>query len=360
MLDGAAGADGLEDVEREGVRPVADRVDRGHESGVDGPAGDGHEVVELPREHAGPVGHGRGPGAEGAVGDDLERPHRQQAACAVDDVAGAEPAVDHGVEFRRVDARRHPQCVGAGVDPARPAVEAEAHLEVDDARHAAGGSGLGRVGDVPVEQVVRHLRECTGHVEGVLLAQDPVVTRLERAADECGEVGEREGVAPDRVQVTADDDGREARCGLVEQLASCGGRPQPVAVAVSDQHAVRRPGPRDRCEEVGGRLRGVAAGDVDAAAHQRPLVEVRVVVAEAGAEPRAGGLDDLGVGARGVERAGRRDLGDPAVGDADVGRGPGGAHPADGPEQDLRHRSSRSSARAACARSISSASAGDA
>ena len=83
---------------------------------------------------------------------------------------------------------------------------------------------------------------------------------------------------------------------------------------------------------------------------------------------RAPGVDDLRVGARRCQRAGRGDRGDDAVGDEHVGRGAGGAHAADGTEQDGAHRASRPATVTAAdaaslpdrTRSISSASAGEA
>jgi hypothetical protein len=179
-------------------------------------------------------------------------------------------------------------------------------------------------------------------------------------------------VAPHGVQVGAHDDGREARCGLVEQLPSGGVRPEAVAVAVPDEHAVGDTAPSCSREAVGGLLGRGAVGHVDPAADERPLVEVHVVVAEARSEPRALCLDDLDVGAGAgagagaggtverVERAGRRDGGDPPTDDQDVGGGAGGAHPSDGAEQGRRHHASRPVAVASWTRAISSASAGEA
>lgn len=164
------------------------------------------------------------------------------------------------------------------------------------------------------------------------------------------------------MQVRAHDDDREARRGLVEQLASGGTRPEPVPVAVSDEHAVRVAAPGCGSESVRGLLGGAAVRHVDPATHECPLVEVHVVVAQARSEPGTLRLDDLGVGpaVERVERAGRGDRGDPTVDDQDVGGGARGAHASDGAEQGRVHRASRPVVVVSWTRAISSASAGEA
>ena len=169
VLDAPAGdTGGGEGVEHQLVRPVADRV----HGGVDPVRGRAtqqrHQLLRRHQQHparvggAGEAGVGvvavGGAGVQRAVGDDLERAHRQQAAGPGHDVAAAQAPRDRPVrpvERLGPHRRHHAQGARACGDPRRPGVELPRGLVVDDPDHAPRGGRPPRLGGAPVEQLAR-------------------------------------------------------------------------------------------------------------------------------------------------------------------------------------------------------------
>ena len=173
-------------------------------------------------------------GVERAVGDDLERPHRQQSAGARHDVAAAQTAGDRpvrAVQRLRPHRRHHPQRVGAPGDPGGPGVELPRRLVVDDPDHAPRGRGPARVGAPAVEHGggphVDHDRH------PVPLADQPGGMVRHAVAGGGGRV------EPAAVQVRGHQHDRYGTGDRVEQVAVRRVGPQRVAEPVPDQHRSR-------------------------------------------------------------------------------------------------------------------------
>ena len=95
-----------------------------------------------------------GAGVERAVGDDLQRPLRDEPA---DGVAGVQVLADDAVEELLPHARAHAQPGGSGSDATTPDGDVVGDLQVDHADDPACGRGGGGVVDERVGDVVGHV-----------------------------------------------------------------------------------------------------------------------------------------------------------------------------------------------------------
>jgi hypothetical protein len=257
-----------------------------------------------------------GAGVEGAVADDLQRPHGQAGGAGHERVAGAQPRGEHLVEGVGVRRPAHLERVAALVPALHPARRARAELEVDQAHHPergglgqGAGEGLGR-GAVVADQA-RHPRE----------GREPLRLAHHAVAHRQGEVHQRDGVEPAVVGIPADQHHRRAARDRVE--LGHGDLPVPAAgaVAPADDGLARRllGHPLGHQRERG--LGGGGGAEVEALGGEGPLREVGVLVPQARDEPPSGGVDLRHPG--GPSQAGP-ELGHDAVDDEHVDRRVGG------------------------------------
>ena len=314
VLDRPRGAGRREGVEGQGVRCVADGVDRAAQAVAGGVRHEGRESRRRHREDAVGVRAGHalvrvvavgGAGVEGAVRDDLERTLRDEAG---DRVAGVQVLADHAVEELLPDARPHAQPRGARGDAATPDGDVVGELQVhhpDDPARGGGGAG---VVDELVGDVVRDVVDDRLQREPLGLAQEAGGVRTDAEEPQPRRRG------PGAVQVPRDQDDGQVADGGVEERGRRHVGPEPVAEPEADQGRPRRRRRRGAfSDERDGVRGGGRAGDVEAPARERPLRQVHVRVPEAGHDPPA--VEPHLVGAIGELGADRRH---PTVAEQDV------------------------------------------